>query len=121
MAEGESLLRIVRTTDGMPAMSTIMLWLVEDREFSENYAKARQLGIDIEFEKLQEDIESQQPERDEKGRLDPGWVAWRRLQVDTKKWGLAKKSPKKYGDQNTTTHELGDSVARVVREVIRAP
>ena len=38
------------------------------------------------------------PERTDKG-IDPAWVNLKRLQVDTIKWALSKRNPKKYADR----------------------
>lgn len=45
IADGESLRAICRE-DGMPTTSTIMLWLKDKPEFSEQYAHARVIGAD---------------------------------------------------------------------------
>jgi hypothetical protein len=98
--------------------STVLFWARERPEFANQYARARDIGTDVEFDALS-DIQSEQPERGPSGGVDPGWVAWKRLQIDTKKWEIAKKAPKKYGEKVESTLELGDSVTKIVREIVR--
>jgi len=39
------------------------------------------------------------PEKDQYGKVDPGWVAMQRLKIDSKKWEASKMLPKQYGDK----------------------
>ena len=98
--------------------SSVLTWAREKPEFANQYARARDIGVDVEFDALSE-IQDEAPERGPSGAVDAGWVAWKRLQIDTKKWEIAKKAPKKYGDKVESTLELGDSVTKIVREIIR--
>jgi hypothetical protein len=98
--------------------SSVLTWAREMPEFANQYARARDIGTDVEFDALSE-IQQELPERGPTGGVDAGWVAWKRLQIDTKKWEIAKKAPKKYGDKVESTLELGDSVTKIVREIIR--
>lgn len=98
LAEGESLRKACKNTEGGPAVSTFLLWCSNDAALAEQYARARATGTDAEFEELA-DLEEMQPERDDKGKIDPGFVAWKKLQIDTKKWALSKKAPRKYGEK----------------------
>ena len=83
--------------------STFLDWCKESQELADQYAHARDIGSDAEFERLQELVDLQ-PERGPAGGVDAGWVAWKRLQVDTKKWALSKKAPRKYGDKVAHEH-----------------
>jgi hypothetical protein len=51
----------------------------------------------------------------------PETVAVVKLQVDTRKWALAKKLPKKYGDRITQNHEGSVQVSAVERTIVKAP
>jgi hypothetical protein len=98
--------------------STFLLWCSENDELADQYTRARATGADAEFEELGA-LQEEQPPTLPSGAVDTGWVAWRRLQVDTKKWELSKKAAKKYGDKIETTHEVGDSIRAVVREIVK--
>lgn len=80
-----------------------------DSKLAEQYAHARERGYDAEFEKLQE-VSEDQPERGPQGTVDPGWVAYQRLRIDTRKWALSKKAPRKYGDKLDLNHSGGLTV-----------
>lgn len=101
VADGESL----RTAAGSAgiAHSTFLEWVSKDEALADQYARAREIGADVEFDGLTElcDID---PERDDKGRIDPAWVAHQKLKIDVRKWTLARKAPKKYGDRITNEH-----------------
>ena len=76
-------------------------------EFRDRYAHAIELRTDTDFEGLIDAIDMK-PEYNEKG-VDSGWVNWKRLQIDTIKWALSKRNPKKYSDKLGLEHsgELG--------------
>lgn len=109
IAEGESL-RTICATDGLPHIDTVMTWVDGDPAFSVQYARARDARADYHFEKTVE-IASQRPDMvdaSEGGdtnhkaggsRIDTGFVAWQKLQVDTHKWVASKLAPKKYADK----------------------
>jgi hypothetical protein len=65
------------------------------------------LRCDLEFEQLIDDLD-QSPERTKFG-IDPAWVQWKRLKVDTLKWALSKRVPKKYGDR--VDHNVDGQIA----------
>ncbi len=119
IAEGNSLHSACRQTEGA-SVGSFLRWCDADSELAERYARARCTGADVSFDKLEE-LQSQEPPVGPDGKVDSGWVAWRRLQVDTMKWALAKKRPQRYGDAITTTHEVGDSIKEITRTIVRAP
>lgn len=90
LATGESLRKICDDPE-MPARSTVRAWALDNKDFSDQYARAREIGwTDIAEDLL--DI------ADDKG----GDAQRDRLRVDTRKWLLSKMLPKVYGDKNTT-------------------
>ncbi len=102
IAEGESL-RHACAGEGMPSVPTFLRWVGETPELAEQYARARETGADLEFDGLAE-IADAEPERDDKGKIDPAWVQQQKLRIDTRKWTLARKAPKKYGDRLEQHH-----------------
>lgn len=105
LADGQSLRSICRD-NAMPAISTIMKLLSEDAAFAEQYARARAAGDDA----MAEDIQAIADD----GELDPND---RRIRIDARKWLLAKRQPRKYGDkldvEHGVTSELGSILSRV--------
>ena len=76
-----------------------------DEAFGKRYACAQEMRTDSDFEQLAE-LQSELPPIVD-GRVDPGWVQWRRLQVDSMKWALSKRIPAKYGDKLEHTGSIG--------------
>lgn len=100
IADGESL-RSVCKRPGMPNTTKVMRWLREHPDFREQYAKAMESRADAVFEELF-DIADDVTE-------EPSAVAKARLRIDTRKWALARMSPKKYGDKVTQDIDLKSS------------
>lgn len=100
IADGESL-RTVCKRPGMPNTTKVMRWLREYPDFREQYAKAMESRADAVFEELF-DIADDVTE-------EPSAVAKARLRIDTRKWALARMSPKKYGDKVTQDIDLKSS------------
>jgi hypothetical protein len=98
---GESVRRICQE-DGMPSVSTVMLWLADHEDFRSRYTRAKQIQVEAMEEELLEfaDERAEDPQRS-------------RLQVETRKWLLAKLIPKKYGDKIDVAHG-GEVSVRVV-------
>lgn len=110
LADGESLRKACRE-EGVKC-PTFLLWVEENEDIAEQYARARATGAEVEFERLREIVE-EEPPTDMQGKTDSGWVAWKRMQVDTFKWQLSKKRPERYGDRIEQHHtgSVGLSIA----------
>lgn len=107
IADGESLRAICRS-DGMPAPSTVCLWLSQNPGFSEQYARAREAQADALAEEtleIADDARNDWMERQSDGDKSEGWVLngehvqRSRLRIDARKWFASKVAPKKYGDK----------------------
>lgn len=93
MIEGESLRSICRSDD-MPAASSVFLWLTKYPSFSEQYARAQKERATSMFEEIFEIA-------DDADEDSSAGVAKARLQVDTRKWALARMDSKRFGDKVT--------------------
>ena len=113
LATGESLLSLCRRLTLKE--STVRKWTEMFPEFGAKYARAREDGDDIEFERLAE-MASEEP-RIVEDKVDSGWVNWKRNQIDTAKWMLARKRPKKYGDRVDLNHSGEVAIKRVVADL----
>ena len=78
--------------------------------FCHQYVRAMDIRTDLDFEGLAEEI-AQEPERGKFG-IDPAWVNWKRLQIDTIKWALSKRNPKKYAEN--TNLNVNVNVSRII-------
>ncbi len=88
----------------MPTVTTVMRWLSDDEEWREQYARAREAGNDA----MAEDIQAIADQED----LDPND---KRVRIDARKWLLAKRQPKKYGEKLDLNH--GGEVAHTVTRI----
>jgi hypothetical protein len=89
----------------MPAVSSVYLWLLKNKVFSDLYARAREDQSDTLADQIME-IGDETPMMvitDEDGkvtkRMDPAGINRNRLRVDARKWIAAKLKPRKYGDR----------------------
>lgn len=106
LASGKSLNQAAEEAGVLP--QTFLGWEREDKELSEQYARARSIGSDIRFDAIRE-VAAKEPERDDKGNISSGWVANQRLIIDSMKWELSKMKPERYGDKIDVTSK-GDKV-----------
>jgi hypothetical protein len=124
---GESLREICRD-EAMPDKSTVMRWLARHHEFRDQYACAREAQADYYAEEIIEIADDGSNDWMERKRgeetieVENHEVIGRsRLRVDTRKWLMARMAPKKYGDKldidQKTTHEVGNSVADLMRAI----
>lgn len=80
------------------AMSTVYDWIDADEQRAAKYARARELQGEWHAQRILLEAE-REPERLPSGAVDSGWVADKRLRVDTLKWIASKLAPKRYGDK----------------------
>jgi hypothetical protein len=93
--QGESIKQIA-LDPAMPVQSTIYVWLNDQPEFAEMYARAKRAQADL----MAEDIVAIADDQDED-------VNRSRLRVDARKWLMAKLAPRKYGDALDIKHSGG--------------
>jgi len=97
LAQGKLSLRKICEAENVP-ISTVLSWRLDIIEFSEQYARARSIGADAEFEDIKDDA-AELPPVNSFGMTDTGWVSWKKNQIDARKWVLARKRPREYGDK----------------------
>ncbi len=105
LSQGMSLRTVCKAED-MPAASTVFLWLQEHKEFSEQYARAKEesadaMGEDILYisdTPLMGEIRTIRPDGSVEIKQDE-MLGHRRLQIDTRRWLMGKLKAKKYGDK----------------------
>lgn len=88
LASGKSLREICKAK-GMPAQSTVRLWVVDDvGGFSVQYERARNVGLDVMADEVIAIADDQ--------KIEPGS---KRVMFDARRWYLSKLAPKRYGDK----------------------
>ena len=100
IAGGESL-RSICADESMPAMSTVLLWVVNDREgFSEHYHASREAaGYAHADEALALRFELRE------GTIDPQSA---KVILDALKWGAERMAPKKHSARQEVNHTSDD-------------
>ena len=105
ISAGESLNKIIKSKNGELDFQTVYRWLFANKDFSEQYARARADQADTMADEIHA-ISDERPRMivDDKGveRVDNAYVNWQRLRVDSRKWIAAKLKPKKYGEKVAT-------------------
>jgi hypothetical protein len=128
LADGESLNHICKSK-GYPAESTVRYWVLDDVDgFAAKYARARAVG----YERLAEDIlriadtpmigiKTKINEKGEAEITEGDMIEHRRLQVDSRKWMLAKMLPKKYGDRTTLAGDPEAPLSVLMEQIAANP
>jgi hypothetical protein len=113
ISDGSTLRETAEEFEISPA--AILRQCVANEVFAKQYACALQIRGDADFEGLQDQLNAE-PERGKYG-IDPGWANWQRTRIDTLKWMISKRNPKKYGErvQQEISGEL--AIKRVIVDV----
>lgn len=99
LAKGRSLRSICREED-MPDLSTVFDWLAIHKEFTEQYARAKEESADADMELIEEIGDTAiQEAKDANPKSANAVVSAYKLKSDNLRWGMSKKKPKKYGDK----------------------
>ena len=109
IALGKSL-RSICQQDEMPPISTVMDWLIKHKDFSEQYACAREAQADALFDDCIDIADTATPEE----------VQQARLRIDTRKWMAGKLKPKKYSDKLTLAGDAENPVVTANVDVTAA-
>lgn len=109
LANGESL-RSICEDDGMPAKTSVMRWLGDERysAFRDQYTRARELQADTMVDDMLDIADDGRNDWMEKHNADGEAIGWQEngealrrsaLRIDARKWMAGKLQPKKYGDK----------------------
>lgn len=97
-------LRAICAEPGMPARGTVYRWLIENADFQDQYARAREKQADYFAEEIIEIADSAEAES--------AAVSKAKLQIDARKWAASKIAPKKYGDKTELDVKSSDGSMR---------
>lgn len=103
---GESLASICKD-ENMPSQETVFSWIRADSEFSDRYARARELQAEWYLDQIIEiaddctdDVEKIASSNGElKEVIKHSAIQRAKLQIDARKWTMSKLAPKKYGNK----------------------
>jgi len=121
IAEGASVREIGRT-EGMPAARTVFQWLAAHDEFAQQYARAKEAGLEAMADEIMDIADNSQ--NDWMERNDPDNAGFNamgehiqrsRLRIDSRKWLLSKLASKKYGDKLAIGGDQENPIVQVVR------
>lgn len=103
LAEGKSL-RGAAENAGVGA-STVLGWTEANKEFGEQYARARQIGYQLLADEIldisDDGLNDTYIDEDGHTKTNQDVISRSRLRVDSRKWMLSKMLPKVYGDKLT--------------------
>lgn len=117
LSKGEPLAAICRD-DHMPAVRTVSLWKEEDKDFSADFARARDDGFDALAAQCMEIADDEQHDwvGSKKGNVTNEVAIGRaKLRVETRLKLLAKWDPKRYGERLAVDHGVQDNLADALR------
>lgn len=109
LIDGKSLRAACRELDLAPP--TILLWTKSNKEFAEQYARAREIGYHLLADEIIEisdeaDVEVVTQNGKEELDLSATAISRNRLRVDSRKWMLSKMLPKIYGEKLGIDHGI---------------
>jgi hypothetical protein len=110
--------KLSKEIDNFPCRETIIGWLGDDKEFANQYARAKENQCDLMAEEIidisDDDSLDLAFNEDGKAFVDKEHINRSRLRVDTRKWILSKLKPKKYGDKLELEH-TGNMTVEIVK------
>lgn len=119
IAEGKSLRSVFNNNDHLPNRDTFFNWIDNDKEKSDQYARAMELRQEVIFEDILSISDNQEDDVitvDDKEVVNHNVIQRARLRVDSRKWMLGKMNPKKYGDKLETDNKHSGEIT-IVRQV----
>lgn len=101
----KSLKRICEENPDLPSASTIWQRIVDNKEFSDEYARAKEWQADYMADEIMSISDALADLED--AQLTHEKISAAKLRVDSRKWAASKLKPKKYGDKidHTTDNE----------------
>ena len=93
VAEHGSLTAALRADKTLPPERTIYRWLATNEEFRQAYTRAREIGDEPVIEEMRRIAFDEELPSDQK-----------RVRIDTLKWEIARRSPKKWGEKLSHEH-----------------
>lgn len=122
--EGNSLSKVFRDHKWPIKRTAFTAWLDGDKDKIDKYARACSIRADIMFEEILQIADKQGKdviEKDGIEQVNHNVINRNRLQVDSRKWILAKMNPKKYGDNLNIDQKLDNQITITVKREKKPP
>lgn len=107
--------KVCQNNPNFPCADTILMWRLENKEFSALYDNAKQHQIEALADDMldiaDDAINDYRQDKDGNDVIDSEHIQRSRVRIDTRKWLCAKLMPKKYGDRTIT-----ESTVKVTHE-----
>jgi len=107
-------------------VSSLMKWLKENKEFSEQYARAKELQADYLVEEILEIVDDGSNDfmtitkGNESYNVEDREVTSRsKIRYDARKWIASKLAPKKYGDKTQTEYSGVVGVQQITGMIVK--
>lgn len=100
---------------------TFLGWCVDDPKLATKYARAMAIRIEgkmLDMEEIADDGRNDFIETEQGTKYNAEAVARSKLRLEQRRWEAEKLVPKKYGHRVETTHQIGESFDKIVREVV---
>ena len=110
IADGKGLRTVLREMVGGPSVGTVLQWVSEDPDLAERYTRARSLCLDSMAEDIIDLADTARIGQKSVSKAtgleitEGDMVERSRLQVEARKWLMARLAPKKYGDKQHVEH-----------------
>lgn len=110
MADGKGLRTVLREMEGGPSVGVVLGWISEDEKLAERYTRARALCLDAMAEDIIDIADTARIGRKSVSKAtgmeitEGDMVERSRLQVESRKWLMAKLAPHKYGERQHIEH-----------------
>jgi hypothetical protein len=110
IADGKGLRTVLREMEGGPTVGAFLLWVSEDPAAADRYARARSMCLDAMAEDILDIADTARIGQKSVSKAtgleitEGDMVERSRLQVEARKWLMAKLAPQKYGERRHVEH-----------------
>ncbi len=122
--EGNSLSKVFRDHEWPITRTTFTGWIDDDKDKIDTYARACSIRADIMFEEILHISDKQGKDViivDGVEQTNHNVINRNKLQIDSRKWILAKMNPKKYGDNLNIDQKLDNNITITVKREKKPP
>ena len=118
--EDKGIKQLCRENPHWPSDNTIFKWRLEKQDFSRQYYAAKEKQAEVYAESTLEIAQQKHTFVDKDGneKVDPGHVAWQKLNVNARQWHASKLNPR-YSDKQTVAVEESKTSDALREEILK--